>query len=251
MLALSVMCIAYRSLLHEKYILYIILTLFAITFHISALILLPIPLLLSCRYTISKRTTIVLYFSLYILLTPTTIKFLLDTFLPWFSTWLWFYYERILTQDFHFFSIGKLFYCFLFVLITLNREYIIDQSMWGKKIYSLTIISFFLLIVGYALPTFFRLALYVSPFLYISLSWVLTKFYCTKKLQPICLLIIMYFLFARSFEINRSYIYKPYSNYLTYIFRKKPSYEERYNYNYMEYYKRTGKYPDNFKELEK
>jgi len=244
MIALSIALIAYTKLLDEKRIAYILWILLAVTFHITALILLP--LIFFYKKEFKNRVLIcVIFFVFFFSLTPEVMKPILKYLLPHFPV-ITSYYNYLSTQtDFSMFAIGRIMYAFLFVLIVLNRDHIVSSTKYGKEIYNCAIIYYFVFVLCNPIPTYFRFGLFFAPFSYLALSWILSKFAQSRKTVVLTCFMASYFLFSAYSKIERAWGYIPYSNYLTYLFREKPSYSERCNYNIIKHYQRTGERIEN------
>jgi len=237
MLALSIVLIAHIKLLDRKNFAYILWVLLAVTFHISALILLPL-IFLNKKVFNRDILICVIYFVLYF--SPEILKPLLEYSLSFFPSLYWYYKAFLLQYDFSMFSIGRIMHAFLFVVIVINRESVIGAIKCGKEIYNYAIIYHFVAVIGAPIPTFFRFALFFAPFFYLALSFILLKYAQYRKTVVLCCFMVGYLLLSTYSKIERTWVYIPYSNYLTYIFKKKPSFSERCNYNIIKHYQRTG-----------
>ena len=244
MLALSIALIAYKELLERKHLAYILWILLAITFHISALILLPVMLLINNKIFMRRIVICVIYFFLLFSLTPEVAKPLLEPFLLYFPS-IYFYYNRLFLHDFSIFTIGSIMHVLLFIVTILNRDYIVSTTKYGKEIYNCAIIYYLVAVISSPVPTFFRLSLFFAPFSYLALSWVLIKYAQSGKTVVLTCFMVSYFLLSTYSKIERMWMYNPYSNYLTYLFKEKPSFSERCSYNIIKHYQRTGERIEN------
>lgn len=243
MLALGIIVHAYKYLVNGKFFPYMLIVLFASFFHITSVIMLPIYFLK--KIIIQNRILLILYFSLYFVLTPTLAILMIDQLFPFVVPFIRTYYERIGLLDFSFFSIGKVMYSFFFLLILKYKIVIVDYSSNGRYYFTFSIIFFFLTLIGNVIPTFFRLALLLSPFLYISLSIIFEQLKWRCLIKP---LLLLYFVFSTVSRVDSTYVYVPYSNYFFYSTFEDLPYEYRIKFNKQKYYERTGVYPVSFFE---
>lgn len=243
MLALGIIVHAYKYLVNGRFFPYMLIVLFASFFHITSVIMLPIYFLK--KIIIQNRILLILYFSLYFVLTPTLAILMIDQLFPFVVPFIRTYYERIGLLDFSFFSIGKVMYSFFFLLILKYKIVIVDYSSNGRYYFTFSIIFFFLTLIGNVIPTFFRLALLLSPFLYISLSIVFEQLKWRYFIKP---LLLLYFVFSTVSRVDSTYVYAPYSNYFFYSVFEDLPYAYRVKFNKQKYYERTGVYPVSFFE---
>jgi len=142
------------------------------------------------------------------------------------------------------FSLGSLKSSVFFLLVLFNKNKIINFSKNGVLIFAMAIsysIIFRILIV---IPIGFRITMYSSIFLYISLLIIFYQSYQNLNLRSLLkrYMIVSLITIPAILNIWQGYDYLPYSNSLQYItIRDHLPYYYRYNYNYIESKKRTGK----------
>lgn len=104
-------------------------------------------------------------------------------------------------------------------------------------------IFYFYFLLLAAIPTMFRLSLFLAPFFYLSLSVILTSQFQFKII--IKYFIISYFIFSPISKIYNTWVYIPYSNYLiSLITNDLHGYQYRINHNRTKYFERMGKWPE-------
>lgn len=138
-----------------------------------------------------------------------------------------------INNNFALFTLGAfLRYC-LFLFVVFNKNNI--NNKYGKTLYSLTIIYYFISQILLCVPTGFRLSIPLSIFISLFFAEILTTYKIWK------LVLISYFTLFLGKDIYMGYVYIPYSNSIVYILDGHKPYNERYMYNYNAYEKRFGK----------
>src|SRR5690606_19128619 len=140
-----------------------------------------------------KFFSILIYITTMILLTPQLLGGLIEKFVLPYMNVLEYYLGRIPDQGTIYFSIGKIVFFLLFLITVINRDFILKYNKSGELFYKLTISYFYFLLLA-AIPTMFRLSLFLAPFFYLSLSVILTSQFQFKIL--IKYFIISYFIFS-------------------------------------------------------
>lgn len=241
MIAFGFVVLSYKYLLNSKIIPYLLLVIIAATIHISSLIM--IFLYFSSYIKIyNKYRVILIYLFFSILLSPAFISQFIARYFPEFIALMGLYYERMITFETSAISIGRIVYFFFFILVINNRDKIINYEKYGMQIYAFTIAYFYLQLLGWSMPTFFRLSLFLLPFLCISLSIILLSEIRLQRLLR--LFFVSYLIFSTISEIYSTYVYVPYTNYFTSLFKDDLPYSYRAHYNKNIYFERTGKRPE-------
>lgn len=213
-----------------KFFLYVILAVF---FHKSALFFFIIPFI----YKISKlsnRVIVVGIFLSYILLMNQDILIKGLRYLPLFQDRL-FHYINSEYSETRLFSLGNLEKIGLLISVLYYRY------KYQKNLSLISLITFYFLLYRIAItfPILGRIALYIQIFYIIGIGLVIEKL--NKNLKIIIILVIGLYCNINIYRIiQNTYKYIPYTTYLVYIGKEKPSYEYRRKYNYTEYIKRNG-----------
>ena len=242
MIAFGLVVLSYKFLLNRKIIPFLLLIFLAISFHITSVIMLFIYFV--PRFKVRKKyVNLTIYFILFFLLSPELFSVIFKRYFPSLIFFLGSYYERMMIKEFMFFSIGRIVYSILFVIIVMFRESILDSSKYGKQYYTYSIAYFYISLSGMVIPTFFRLPIYLVPFLCISLSTILVSKIKLRQLYRIG--IASYFVLSTIKGIYSTYVYIPYTNYFTSLLKNELPYSYRANYNKNKYFERTGSWPEN------
>lgn len=224
-----VMIPAFNCLLQRRYVLYYILTLLAISFHYSAVVLLFLPLV-NVR-SLSTKSLVTIYFAVLIVLSiggATLIVSLASRFLPPILQERILYYEAWAESGvFHLGLIPRLL-CLWGILR--YRVAIVEKYTYGNEIISFCYFYLIMSLVYSAYPVLFRSALFLAPF------YILGMVYALDSMTPSLKIPTKFFWFAIAMAITftgvRSSSYVPYTNILYhYVSGKMYEYDYRDKYN--------------------
>lgn len=238
------------ALLEDKTKKWLLISLSSIFFHFSAAIILVfIFIVWKFRYKIFKVKNgfwIVSYFIFLILTSEISFydrifNVLPNLFLP----------EAVLNKILGYsvenvnnlFSLGSLKSSVFFLLVLFNKNKIINFSKNGVLIFAMAISYSLIYRILIVIPIGFRITMYSSIFLYISLLIIFYQSYQNLNLKSLLLrpIIVSLITIPAILNIWQGYDYLPYSNSLQYIsIRDHLPYYYRFNYNYIESKKRTG-----------
>lgn len=132
-------------------------------------------------------------------------------------------------------SLGDIERILLLILILLNKNKIC-KNKYGQFLYTNSIIYIFIYRFAKSIPILSRYTFYFQIFYLIILILILFKNLEIKNYKLATTVIFIYTILITTQVINESYKYTPYTSYLSYLFREKPSYNYRYNYNYKYHY---------------
>ena len=227
-----------KYLLSNKLVKYVIMLIIASSFHMSALLLIPIYFIRKIKL---KKTAIII---------SLTVLFLIaivgqSSFRDFLVQFIWgnsnFISDRFVSSYLHesfyednksVISGGFIIHSIMFILIFLKNEEIQKQK-YGILIFNLTFIYMIVYIISFSIWIFFRMRLFFFIPFCISISYIpvlMKKWH--SKLFSISIIIIMSF-FTMYSTITESYKYIPYTNHISYLFKNKPDYYERSNYNFV------------------
>ena len=127
------------------------------------------------------------------------------------------------------FSIGMLVQFVFFTMFIIYRKYI-GRSVNGIIIFNFVMLYLILYRVATTIEVFSRIQLYTSVFFCISL-FLLSRVFA-KKSRIIYFLYLFWVASIGTIKLFESNKYIPYSSYLQYVFKQKPSFEYRDSYNY-------------------
>lgn len=224
----------------KKLSIVIIFVLLAALAHNSSIIYLFLfPLFLFSRKI--KDTNRILLFSLFIIVSIITsnLSFVQELKLNTIALVLQYwnisdYSNYDIEQTGTFFSLANLLKILFFGFVLLSRDLVINKYKSGGIVYNLTVIYFFTNYIFSMIPTGFRLALPLVPFCVIYYVYILYS----KAIY--FQIIILYTLLSFGNRLWTLYDFIPYTNSIPYFFVGHKNYNERYQYNLIEYKERIG-----------
>lgn len=248
MIALGIVFFSLDYLLKRKFVHCSIFIIIASFFHITSLFLFLIYFISYFNFAkLPKSFLILTYLLLYFIITPSFLFSQIGKYNE-LTVIMGIYYNRINFSDYNPFAIGRIVYSLFFFLTVIYKDKIITYFTLGNRIYSLLIIFYFVLLTAGNIPTFFRFALFLVPFFYLSISVLMIS--KIKFNNIFKYFVILYFLLSLSINMYSSYVYLPYSNYFTRFIYDGNSYTFRANYNKQKYFERTGKWPEYYETIE-
>jgi len=228
---------SFKYILENKFIKYIFLVILASLFHMSALLMLPIYFVYKMNIT-PKVLLIVLSILLTIVISFQFLfrQFLLD--LVWGN-------QNIIANRFNYnylhesfykdkqsiITIGFIIHYISFALIAFKKKEF-EKIKYGHLIFNLTFIYIIFYTISFSIWIFFRIRLFVFIPFCISISYLpllYRKYY--MRVFSIGVIIVISF-FTMISTITGGYKYIPYTNHIEYIFKSKPNFYERSNYNF-------------------
>lgn len=233
LIAIGLVLLGKEQLDKKKRINFLICIILATFFHKTAIFFIIIPL----AYKINKLSNIWIIMGVilcYILLINQEILIRLLKFLPLFQDRL-FHYIGSEYSEARIFSLGNLEK----IGIIASAIYYRYKYKKNLNIISLIIIYFLLYRIAITFPILGRIALYVQIFYIFGIGLVIGKLKMNMKVMLI-LFFGIYGILNIYKTINNTYKYIPYTSYLNYIGKEKPSYNYRRRYHYIEYIKRNG-----------
>lgn len=245
MIAITIANYAICQYIKQNKIIAISLLLLACTFHsafiVTVAIILSYFLLNKITCKISNIQYIILYTSLYIIILFTPIfEFIYSTVVPFLNlTNLAEHYEEENNIK-DFITIGNIKMIILFLLLIYYKDKIIKLK-YGNLLFYFSIFSSFGFLIFKCLPVGSRFNIINNFFFVIVFAQlVYSKRNVLNRTKFIRLALILCF-FSTFYNIYSKYEYIPYSNSIPYIISKHIPFNERSEYNYLEYKKRTGK----------
>ena len=232
LIAVSIFLLSIKYIISKDYLRYALVVILASTFHLTALIMLPIIFLEKLSKVKSKNLLFIyLFLYLFLLLGGINLLFnITETIFPYMYKRLIFYMDRSVSVS-ALYSPGLLIRFFVFVLMLYYREMITERYKRGELIINLSYVYIILSLISYAFPLLFRLALYTSPFYVIVVGMI------AGILKPFNKLVLKSTFLFLALTITHVTItskddYVPYSNIIPYVIKQKfPTYEERKVYN--------------------
>jgi hypothetical protein len=227
---------SYKYIYRRNFVKYLIITIIAALFHLSALFTLPFYFIniksIKNRWIFLVALFVFIFAVFYqnmtrdFFLAVNTITGILDNNIIKNRG------TQYLSQDVDgSFSIGLLVNIFLFIIIMHNKEKILKMSKYGLILINFSSIYFFINLLGYASPVFTRFKLFVFIPYVANLSLLLHSNVIKKYYRYFILFaIIIWSSGSMISTITNGYQYIPYSNYISYIFDQ-PDYRYRDEYN--------------------
>ena len=221
----------------NKFIKYAFFVLIASSFHMSALLMIPIYFIKKIRITpklivlIVSITIIIAVGSQFILR-----QFLFDLLLESDNFVLKrfnynYFHESLYEDRQNLITIGFIVHYTIFALIIFKKKEF-EKIKNGRLLFNLTFIYIIVYTISFGVLIFFRMRLFVLVPFCISVAYLpllYKKLY--MKVFSIIMIIIVSF-FTMTSTITGSYKYIPYTSHISYIFKTKPTFYERSNYNH-------------------
>lgn len=206
----------------------------ATTFHNSAIFFIAIPLIYTSN-KVSKKNLIIIIFLVYIIFLNQNILLKVIKYLPFFEDRLLKYIERNkeIGKLFSLGNIEKIIVCISLILLR-------DKYKNCKEKLALMVGYFILYRIAISFAILGRLALYIQIFYIFGIGLLIENL--KNKLRIMVILLFGIYSFLNIYKItNTTYKYNPYTSYLKYIGKEKPSYNYRSKYNFIKWSERTGK----------
>ena len=241
LIAMAIFIFSIKYLFRKKYFKYYLLAFIAFSFHHSAIfmILLPFVKLLA---KLNRKMLIFFILILNIIFLKQEILVKLISFFPDIISHRIIGYMNSEYFNQSFFSLGNLEKLFILFIILWNKEKIMKKNKNSKFIFSMLIVYYIFYRLAFTIEIIGRFsATYFYIFYILNIVFLLNIF--TKNLNR-KIIIFLFFIYGNLIvykTINYSYKYLPYTTYLTYIFKEKPSYEFRSKYNILVWEERFGK----------
>ena len=221
----------------EKSILkYLVISLFAISMHTSALILIP---LYFTRLDRIKTKWVVAFFIVFnVALTVVDNSVLSNYFVLLNDSSLQYYYDHYLSDSNVTFGNGiSLSYVLhiLFFLLAVVKRHIIEALPMGKTLFMCCVIFPLLYRLGQVIPIFGRFEYYVCVFYFAGVASALRYIKWYRVLVPILFVYLSLFTYR---TITANYKFVPHTNYFFEFYKKLPyHYRDNYNYKNSPYHK--------------
>ncbi len=230
LIACGIGALAFIALINNNRILFYLLSILAMTFHLSAIILLVIPF---CRFDkINSKILISLYLILLIVLImggSNIIINLLFSYLPSFLVNRLEFYTDINGSVISFGLVPRMICLYLLIKY---RNNITANHRYGNAVFAYAYTSLVVSLIYYAFPMLFRSALFLSPFyvtaLAMGLQEMLKKYRHLLRLGIACIFLIIVI------TTVRSVYYVPYTNIvINAVMGKLYDYDYRDSYNFI------------------
>lgn len=235
MIAVGITIFGQKYLLEKKYYKYIFIIFFASLFHSSALLCLSF-IILQKVINLSRIKILIFILGFNVIFINQQIVLELFSKLPFFEEKIKGYINTRF-GDYHILTLGALEKLLFIIIIILNKKYILKKD---KNLLIGSLLYFLVYRLGLTFQVLSRLGTYVQIFYILSIVIIIEKkFKNLKRLLIIILLIYQGLVLNKT--LNSSYVYLPYVSYLSYFFKEKPSYYERYYFHYREFFQKNNK----------
>ena len=233
LIALGFFCLAFPALLERRAKAFFYITVVAVLFHYSALILVPIYFLV--KYPLKNKYYIILFILSNIL--AYKVDYILGTIFASLFDLSDFLRERlvvyVLDDKFHAntINIGTIYRALFFVLFLCFRTKFESEMKYGKLLFALSMFFFIVYPFTISIKIFSRFNIYMLP-IYLATILMLLKTIRSVSLRYAIFSILLVWTMLKTYTvITEDYRYVPYSSYLEYLFQDKPSYIYRSGYN--------------------
>lgn len=233
LIAIGVFLLSINSLISRSFIKYIMYMLLAMSFHMTAIIMLPLYFILNGRMA-TRYWVIIILLSWILFINPNILSnalFLMTGFSPYVAGKFSFYFERE-TDDVagNLFSFGMLTTIAFFILILLSRDKI-ENFKNGNVFFNSAMLCFILYRISSTIFLFYRFQLYVWVFYAIAIAYLATAF--TLECRKFYLFALFSLSLLVTSQLSNLPKYVPYTNYLEYVIKGEyPSYSYRSEYNF-------------------
>jgi hypothetical protein len=234
LIAFGIALIAFRKLLENKTLSYFVYVLIAMSFHLSAAIM----ILFYFVYKKNIKIYIILFATLIIYLVAFNVEFLISNIYiplakisPLISERLQSYFvnSRYISDKI---SIGAFIRLFVLLILLFFKEVIISGEKKRQYVYNLSILFLLIHPFGVTMKIFDRLFLFLIPFYIISIIYLLKSLTIKSNKYILYLFFILFSLKLTYSIISYDYRYVPYTNYMFYWVKNDfPKIEYRKNYN--------------------
>lgn len=230
LIAIGLSMVAFVFLLKKKYVYYYLLSLLAITFHFSAIILLLLPIIRLEKF--SSGSLLATYFIVMAVLGflgTNGIFSLISRFLPDIISQKVTYYEG--AAEGSILSLGSIprLVC-LFMIIGL-RQKLTTSYRYGSIVFNFCYTYLIVSLIYYMIPMLFRSALFLAPFYVFGIVYSLRLIkLSTRLVHKWCWLFLALVI---TFSVAKSVYFVPYTNILyNCVTGEFYDYNYRYNYNF-------------------
>ena len=235
LIAVGITLLGQKYLLENKYYKYIVVIIIASLFHKSALFCLGF-ILLQKVIKISEIKLLILLLLIFIIFMNQEILLKFFSKLPYFETKIQNYIGGVFGEQ-KLITLGSVEKIIFISIIILRKKILLNKY---RNILIGAILYFIAYRMGNTFQVLSRLMTYMSIFYILGILFNIDKL--KKDLKYLVIIILLLYQGTVLIKtIQNQYIYLPYTTYLTYIFKEKPSYYERYYYHINEFEKRTKK----------
>jgi len=233
LIAVTIALYSIPHLLNRDFRKFLLIVIFAALFHVSSLALLLLYFL--SNMNASKGRLIFTYIAFYaaLVVLSSMLKSGISGFfagIPFIGSKIAIYFaEDNEATEGNIITLGLLLRSILYIILVLNKDAIIRK--YGLTFFNQVVIFFFLYRLSVTFPIFMRFTLLYSIFFTVGATMLFNIY--SLRYRPVVYILFYFYLFSNMYTlITSSYKYVPYTNYLEYLNEEKPSYNERFRYNF-------------------
>lgn len=229
-IACGIFSLAVIFFLKKKLLMYFLLIALAMSFHMSAIILIILPFIKLAKF--SSKSLVFIYIAFFVVFAfggTVFLQSILSSYLPSFLADRIDYYQN---SSGSVFSMGIIPRLLCLYLIIKYRDKIILNNKYGEQVFNLCYGFLIISLIYYVLPMLFRSALFLGPFYVVGFSMGLGEVYKKniRLLKSVVFAIFIMIVFSTVSKIR----YIPYSNILSNIISGTYyDYNYKSNYNYL------------------
>ncbi len=235
LIAVSICLIGIRFLLKRNFWKYLAVILIATSFHISAIIMLPVYYYFTKR--IASKYYVISFVIIYLLFSTPELFWLIISKL---FSWIPYIHRKIDSYTIgkhaefaqgRLFSLGTIVYVVFFILLMFYRKKI-ESLKNGVLLFNAAILYLLFYRIAITIDIFGRMLFYFSIFYSIAIVSLISIFEFSSRL--IYIFYLLFLSFISTTRIFQDFRYIPYTSYIPYFLKGNyPTFEERSDYNYV------------------
>lgn len=237
--AITIFVYSVKYIINPNLLKYLLFTILAISFHISAVFMIPLYFLANIKWKL--KTYLIMYIVINIVFVDSNIIFsLLEILFSWSPLVMFKLLSyRELNEVDSLFTLGMILHNVFFILLIISRKVIIEKVTNGLIIFNFSYLYLLIYRAGLTIEVFYRFQLFLCLFLSIGMSLCIYKFVIQNRLLYSFFLLFVTITVSVK-VITTDFRYIPYTNYLYYQLRGVEHdyiYRDSYNYEHSPYNK--------------
>lgn len=234
LMSATLFLVSYKYLIERNLVKYICVVLLCSMIHSSSIVFIPLYFLFSKKHELSNKSIIIICLAFYLLLLilwnsgGRMLVANIVQMVSGFDSRIVYYYEEFSSS--RFISFGFIVVYSLLGLILSQRNYIANKTKYGYFLVCMSMIYVLTYTLGFFIPIMGRLSMFCYiPFL--SAFSVAIMGLSKVRYFVAVIYVSSFFLIITHGTVTRDFRYVPYSTYLEYIGKPKPSFSARSSYN--------------------
>lgn len=243
MIGMSFVFIAFETFIKKRYIVAIIMSLLALSFHVTMIVPIVVVLSTMCAgafIKINKWVILFAYIVIMIMSTNSLVYEYLSSYLTNFNLDRFEGSDYLIAKTDSIFTIGTIKNIIILIFLLYHRNLILKECH-GEMVYYLFCLYFLLSALLINIPSGFRLGILQSYFVVIALAYIIKGY---KQIIAGHIMkyswIVVFSILTLKYAYSSPFNY-PYTNSIPYILTNHLPYEYRDSYNFNMYTKLTGK----------